>query len=61
MAFSRTWQVLTILNQARRGWGLVGLISSGIPGVMSTSFLFVPVALVYLVHVSYLVSRLSCA
>ena len=33
----------------------------GTLGVMSTSFLFVPVALVCLVHVSYLVSRLLCA
>lgn len=30
-------------------------------GVMSTSFLFVPAAMVCLVHASYLVSRLLCA
>lgn len=41
----------------------VGVVDKfcGTLGVMSTSFLFVPAALVCLVHASYLVSRLSCA
>lgn len=49
-------------KSSAKGVGVGGVEKfCGTLGVMSTSFLFVPVALVCLVHVSYLVSRSWCA